>query len=249
LEKLRKIKTLILAAGYGTRLYPLTRKRPKPLIRVGGRPILNHILTRLRRVKGMKKVVIVTNDKYSKNFHNWARKRLGERKIKILNDGSTNKHESLGAIADIDFGLRQDGISEDLLVLAGDNIFDFPINPFIKPLPQEGARVGLYDVEDRKLAKNYGIVDLADDNRITDFVEKPSNPPGTLASMGMYLLTPESQQMVKKYITDGNDPDDIGLFIAWLKDRLPVYGHVFKGRWFDIGDHGSLNKARNYFEP
>jgi len=195
----------------------------------------------------MKKVVIVTNDKFSSSFRNWSKGRLGGHDVKVLNDGSTGKKESLGAIADIGFGLERDGISGDLLVVAGDNLFDFPIKSFTKPLPGEGARVGLYDVKDRNLARNYGIVDLDDEGRIVDFVEKPYNPPGTLASMGLYLLSPRSQELVKHYLKDGKDPDDMGLFIAWLKDELPVYGHVFEGSWFDIGDRGSLNRARDYF--
>lgn len=247
MEKIRKLKILVLAAGYGTRLYPLTRRRAKPLLRVGGRPILGHIIDRLRGLKDMSKVLIVTNDRFFSQFRGWARRHLGGRRVKVLNDGSRNKDQSLGAIADIDLGLRRDGISGDLLVVAGDNMFDFPLHRFARPLAAGGARIGLYDVGDSDLAKKYGIVDLDDDGKVVDFVEKPSNPPGTLASMGLYLLSPESQELVRRYISEGNDPDDVGLFIAWLKDRLPVHGHVFEGRWFDVGDLNSLERAKRYF--
>jgi glucose-1-phosphate thymidylyltransferase len=162
--------------------------------------------------------------------------------VVVHNDGTTSNDDRLGAIGDIDFV----GIDDDLLAIASDNLFDYSLADYEAYWRRKGgSAVAVHDVGDPELAKKYGIVDVDDDDRITNFVEKPDNPPTTLCATATYLYRREDVGRIKTYLAEGNPPDQPGNYVAWLHKRAPVYAYRFEGEWFDIGDHDQLLEADN----
>jgi glucose-1-phosphate thymidylyltransferase len=237
------MKAIVLAAGYATRLRPLTDTIAKPLLPVGGRPMLEWILDRLEDVDDVDEVHVVTNSRYAASFEAW---RHGDN-VAIHDDGTTTNENRLGAIGDVQFVVERAHIDDDLLVIAGDNLFDFSLADFVEfwRAKGEASAVGIYDVRDRELAKQMGIVELGDDDRVLEFAEKPDNPPSTLSATATYIYHRAHVPLVARYLAEGNSPDQPGRYIAWLHKVAPVYGFRFEGEWFDIGDKEQLLVADN----
>ena len=242
------MKVLILAAGYATRLYPLTLNKPKPLLEVGGMPIVDHILRIVEGSKELTGVLVVTNNKFHKNFNEWKDGVKFPHPIEVINDGTLSNDDRLGAIGDMNLALQKANIDEDLMVIAGDNLFDFELDGFVKfAKSHDGATVGLCDVRERELAKKYGIVKLDDKGKVTLFVEKPADPPSMLAAMCIYYFSKENLHLISDYIATGKKQDAPGNLMAWLAGEGRLYGFKIDGRWFDIGDKASLEKAEKEF--
>jgi glucose-1-phosphate thymidylyltransferase len=239
------VRAVILAAGYATRLYPLTLHIAKPLLPVGGRPMLDHILDRIREVPDVSGVEVVTNAKFADSFRAWAAGRDG---VTVHDDGTASEDDRLGAIGDVRFVIGQAGLAdEDILVIAGDNLFEFSVADFGAwwRTKGEASAVALHDVGDLELARHYGIVSLAADERIAEFEEKPERPRSTLAATATYLYHRAHVPLLDRYLAEGNSPDQPGRFIAWLHSRVPVYGYVTTGDWRDVGDAEQLLAADN----
>ena len=231
------MKALILAAGYATRLRPLTDTIPKQLLPVGGRPMVDWILDRIEETSA-DEIHLVTNARFAADFERWA---VGK-DVRVHNDGTTSNEDRLGAIGDIDFV----GLDDDLLAIAGDNLFDYSLADYESYWRAKGgSAVAVHDVGDRELARRYGIVDVDADDRITNFVEKPADPPTTLCATATYLYRREHAALVSTYLAEGNPHDQPGNFVAWLHKREPVYAYRFSGAWYDIGDHAQLLEADN----
>jgi glucose-1-phosphate thymidylyltransferase len=231
------VKALILGAGYATRLRPLTDTIPKQLLPVGGRPMVDWILDRIVETTA-DEIHLVTNARFAADFERWA----ADKDVRVHNDGTTSNHDRLGAIGDIRFV----GLDDDLLVVAGDNLFDFSLADYESYWRDKGAScVAVHDVGVRELAKKYGIVDVDDDDRVTNFVEKPDDPPTTLCATATYLYRRDDAARLATYLEEGNPPDQPGNFIAWLHTRAPVYAYRFPGEWYDIGDAAQLLEADN----
>jgi glucose-1-phosphate thymidylyltransferase len=231
------MKALILAAGYATRLRPLTETIPKPLLPVGGRPMVDWILDRIVETSA-DEVHLVTNARFAADFERWAQ----DKDVRVHNDGTTSNEDRLGAIGDIDFV----GLDDDLLAIASDNLFDFSLADYESYWRRKGgSALAVHDVGDPELAKKYGIVDVDEDDRITNFVEKPENPPTTLCATATYLYRREHAALVPTYLAEGNPPDQPGNLVAWLHKREPVYAYRFPGEWYDIGDQAQLLEADN----
>ncbi len=238
------MKGLILAAGYGTRLYPLTLDRPKPLVKVGGVTILERLLRKIEGLKSCDKVYVITNAKFNDMLAKWIRDRSFLVEVKVINDMTTSNETRLGAIGDINLVLKTEKLQDDILIVAGDNLFEFNIGDFVAFAKSKGKfSVALYDVQDKKLAKKYGIVAIGGDNKIVQFQEKPDNPLSTLASTGIYYLPMANIPMVKEYMKTGLAQDAPGNFVKWISDEDEAYGCVFTEGWYDIGDKKSLEKA------
>ncbi len=237
------MKALVLAAGYATRLSPLTDDFPKPLLPVGGRTMLEWILDRIDDVDELDGVHVVTNARYAQHFREW----VTARDVEIHDDGTTSNDDRLGAIGDVRFVLDRIGMDDDLLVVAGDNLFDFSLRDLVDFWRGKGvaSALGLYDVGDRELAKQYGIVAVDDDDRVVDMVEKPVDPRSTLAATATYVYHREHLPLIDRYLADGNSPDQPGRFLVWLYTRAPVYAHRVTGEWIDIGDREQLLAADN----
>jgi glucose-1-phosphate thymidylyltransferase len=237
------MKAIVLAAGYATRLRPLTETFAKPLLPVGGRPMLDWILDRLDEVNDVEAIHVATNSRYAPSFDAW---RHGGN-VTIHDDGTSTNENRLGAIGDIRFVVQRAGIDDDLLVIAGDNLFDFSLADFVEFWRGKGeaSAVGIYDVGDRELAKQMGIVALGDDDRVLEFIEKPDDPRSTLAATATYIYHRSHVPLVERYLAEGNSPDQPGRYVAWLHEVAPVYGYRFEGEWFDIGDKEQLLVADN----
>jgi len=231
------VKALVLAAGYATRLRPLTDTIPKQLLPVGGRPMVDWILDRIAETSA-DEVHLVTNARFGSDFERWA----VDKDVHVHNDGTTSNDDRLGAIGDIQFV----GLDDDLLVVAGDNLFDFSLAEYETYWREKGGScVAVHDVGDRELAKKYGIVDVDTDDRVTNFVEKPADPPTTLCATATYLYRRDDVARIRTYLEEGNPPDQPGNFVAWLHTRAPVYAYRFPGEWYDIGDAQQLLEADN----
>lgn len=245
------MRVLILAAGYATRLYPLTLHQPKPLLPVAGRPMLEHILDRVCTLKEPVECLIVTNHRFAEAFTEWGR-RYGSIQpkvdLKIVDDGSSSEADRLGAIGDLAFVVEREGISEDLLVIAGDNLFDAPLGDFVAYGRKIGKPVvGVYDVGDLDAIRRYNNIRLDGEGRIVFFEEKPKHPEGTLTAIALYYFPSESWAHLRQYLAGGESRDQPGRFIEWLCRRHPVFSWRLPGRWFDIGDFQMLETANRAF--
>ena len=239
------MNALVLAAGYATRLSPLTDRVPKQLLPVGGRPMLDWIADKLEEIPELREVHVVTNARYAPAFAAWAGTRGG---ITVHDDDTRSNDDRLGAIGDLRFVLGRTQLGGDhLLVIAGDNLLDASLADYVAWWRGKGiaSAVAVYDVGNRALARQYGIVELGADERVVGFVEKPAEPPSTLAATAAYLFHREHLGLVDAYLTEGNPADQPGSFIAWLHRRRPVYGYALPGAWHDIGTPAQLLEADN----
>lgn len=245
------MNALILAAGYGTRLYPLTLNKAKPLLEIAGKPMIQWLFDHLASVPGLDRIFIVTNDKFASDFQNWAdlyRKRQSQLRIKIINDGSKSDDDKLGAIGDINLVLtREDLMQDDLLIIAGDNLFTEPLTSFVNFARTKQATVAAYDVGSREAIKKYGCVTIDADGVVTHFEEKPKDPKSTLAALALYYYSVAVLPMFMTYLAAGNNPDQPGRFLQWLYTRVPVNTFQITGQWLDIGSKETLEEANKVF--
>jgi glucose-1-phosphate thymidylyltransferase len=237
------VKALVLAAGYATRLRPLTDTWAKELLPVAGTPIIDTIVERIDEVADVDEIHVVTNARKAAAFERWA----DGREIRVHDDGTTSNDNRLGAIGDMRFVVERAAIDDDLLVIAGDNLFDFSLADFVAFWRGKGraSAIAVRDVGSRELVKRYSVVELDSDDRVLDFVEKPPEPQSTLAAIATYVFHREHVPLIDAYLEAGNEPDQPGRFIAWLHRHEPVFGWRFAGDWFDIGDLEQLRHADN----
>lgn len=242
---------IILAAGYATRLYPLTLNRAKPLLEVAGKPMLEWVLDNLANVPGVGTIYVVTNDKFASDFQAWADRyqlRQSQLTFKIINDGSKGDADRLGAIGDINLVITRENLSKsDLLIVAGDNLFSESLAGFVEYARKTKATVVVYDVGDLEKIKKYSNVTIDSDGVITRFEEKPEKPQSTLAAIALYYYSREIIPLVATYLAAGNNPDQPGRFVQWLYTRKPVKTFQIKGKWLDIGSKETLEEANRIF--
>lgn len=243
------MKVLIMAAGYGTRLYPITKDTPKPLLDVGGRPMIDYIVDKVKAVDEVNELLVVTNDKFYDRFQEWSEDRKFPWPVTVLNDGSTEDGDKRGAIGDIDFTVKETDIDDDLMVLAGDNLFEFSLEDMVDTFQDKNENVvGVLRFDDDDKLSKYGIVETNQDSRVVDFQEKPDDPASNLVAMGMYIFPGGKLNLIDQYLAEGGNPDEPGWYITWLVENNTVYAHPFDGEWFDIGDKDSLEQADDYLQ-
>ncbi len=245
------MKVLILAAGYATRLYPLTLTQPKPLLTVDGQPMIDYVLDNLAPIQEIDGVYIVTNDKFAGHFQKWAdnyRQTKSDFNFTIVNDKSTDDTNKLGAIGDLHLVLTQENVEDDLIVVAGDNLFSESLVEFGKFCREKDQPVlGVYDVGSLEQAQKYGVVDIGADGTLKNFVEKPQNPPSTLIGIALYYYPRSVLPLIHQYMAEGNNPDQPGSLIQWLYPRIPVRTWSVPGIWYDIGSKETLEEANRIF--
>jgi glucose-1-phosphate thymidylyltransferase len=239
------LQAIVLAAGYATRLYPLTLDTPKPLLEVGGRLILERLLRQLDEVSSLDLVYVVTNAKFAPQFREFAASWQGLVGLEVVDDGTTTDETKLGAIGDLELVIRERGIDDDLLVAAGDSIFDgAPLDEFVRLGRGKAAPVeAVYDVGDLDAVKRYSVITADEEGRIVAFEEKPADPQTALAGIALYFYPRAALPLVAEYLAEGNNPDQPGRLIEWLHTRTPVYVWPVPGRWFDIGSPETLEQA------
>jgi glucose-1-phosphate thymidylyltransferase len=237
----------VLAGGYATRLYPLTRDRPKHLLEVGGRPILELLLERLP-LDRLDAVYVVTNAKFAARFREWAESYPVD--VVVIDDGTTNEDDRLGAIGDLQLAIESEGLDDDLIVAAGDSLFTARLDDFARfGQERDAAAIAVYDVGDLEAMKRLSSIGVDSDSRLVSFEEKPDEPESTLAGIALYFYPRASLPLVAQYLAEGNNPDQPGRLIEWLYERTPVYAWRVPGQWFDIGTPETLAEAEQLFEP
>jgi glucose-1-phosphate thymidylyltransferase len=241
------MNVLILAAGYATRLYPLTLNKAKPLLAVGGKPIIEWLADNLVGISDLETIYVVTNAKFATDFQEWSQQyqnRHPELRFKIVNDGSTSDDDKLGAIGDIHFVITEEDLSgSSLLIAAGDNLFTESLADFVVCARESEVTVAVHDVGDKEAIKKYGNIAVDAEGTITHFEEKPQNPQGTLAAVALYYYSPAVLSLLRTYLAAGNNADQPGRFIQWLYTRKPVKTFQIKGKWLDIGSKETLENA------
>ncbi len=245
------MKVIILAAGYATRLHPLTLSRPKPLLEVAGKPMIDYVLDHLAPIGGLDRVYIVTNAKFAAHFQQWAddyRAAKAKLDFKIVNDGSTEDGNKLGAIGDLHLVIVREEVQDDIVVVAGDNLFSESLENFGRFCREKKAPVvAVYDVGDLEQIKKYNSLTLDENGKILFFEEKPRQPASTLTAIALYYYPKETLPLIKQYIAQGNNPDQPGRLVQWLYPRTAVYTWRFPGVWFDIGSKEALEEANRVF--
>lgn len=245
------MKLIILAAGYATRLKELTRDRPKPLLSVAGKPMIDHVLDNLAAIEGLERIYIVTNAKFAGHFQKWAtdyRSRKAKLDFTIVNDGSTDESNKLGAIGDLHLVITREHVDDDIMVVAADNLFSQSLEAFGTFCRQKNAPVlAVYDVGNLEEIKKYNAITMDGTGKITFFEEKPQQPTSTVTGIALYYYPKSTLPFLKQYIAEGNNPDQPGRLIQWLYPRTPVYTWRVPGTWFDIGSKEALEEANRVF--
>jgi glucose-1-phosphate thymidylyltransferase len=245
------MKVLILAAGYATRLYPLTLTRPKPLLDVAGKPMIEHVLDNIASIPDIDRVYVVTNAKFAAQFQQWAdnyRATKAKLNFTIINDGSTDDSNKLGAIGDLNLVLERERIDDDLIVVAGDNLFSQSLEDFGRYCRSKAAPVlAVYDVGNLEEIRKYNAITIDGEGRITFFEEKPKQPQSTLTGIALYYYPKSSLPLIRQYVAEGNNPDQPGRLVEWLYKRTPFYTWRVPGTWFDIGSKETLEEANRIF--
>jgi glucose-1-phosphate thymidylyltransferase len=212
------------------------------LLPLAERPMLDYLLDRIREVEEIDEIHLVTNARFAAAFRDWA-----PADVTVHDDRTTSNEDRLGAIGDLAFSIDRAGLGgEDLLVVAGDNLIGYSLPDYVDFWRKKGgSAIALYEVADRELLKNYGVVELDGDDRVVGFEEKPAEPRSDLAATAAYLYRAQDLELLATYLEGGNPPDAPGNFVAWLHERRPVYGYRFVGEWHDIGEIGQLLEADN----
>lgn len=246
------MNVLILAAGYATRLYPLTLTKAKPLLAVAGKPMIEWVMDNLAPVEDIDTIYVVTNNKFAQDFQAWAdsyQQRNPNRKLTIVNDNSTDDSDKLGAIGDINLVLVRENLGrDDLMIVAGDNLFSEPLTEFVAHARGSEATLATYDVGDLEAIKKYSAITLDAEGVITSFEEKPQEPKSTLTGIALYYFSRDTISLFTTYIAAGNNPDQPGRFIQWLYPRKRVKTFQITGTWFDIGSKETLEQANELFQ-
>ncbi|MDG5821299.1 NDP-sugar synthase [Natronococcus sp. A-GB7] len=228
------MKAVVLAGGYATRLWPITKHRPKMFLPIGESTVIDRIFEELEADERVDEVYVSTNERFASDFETHLENASFE-KPRVSVEETTAEDEKFGVVGALAQLIEREGIDDDLLVIAGDNLISFDLSDFIDAFEtNEAPTLAAYDVGSHERATSYGIVELEDD-RVVDFQEKPDEPKSTLVSIACYALPRESVSLFPTYLEDGNNPDEPGWFIQWLQNRTPTHAYTFDEAWFDIG--------------
>lgn len=236
---------LILCGGFATRLEPITLFVPKPLLPVGDRPILDHIMDSIAAL-GIERIVLSTNKKFGGQFRYWAENRMAsgfKAKIEIVVEPTMHHGEKFGAIKGVAYTVESAKLKNDLLIIAGDNFFAFDLKRMVDHFEKSRkATIAAFDIKSTEGAKRFGVVQVKDDV-VIGFEEKPESPKSSLISTGIYLFPREMLKKFHEYVTDGNNPDAPGYFLQWLLGRDEIRGVIYTGAWYDIGTVDTYKKV------
>ncbi len=240
------MKCLILAAGYATRLYPLTENFPKPLLQVGEKTILDWLVDDIDTAGMADEYVVISNHKYAHHFEDWAKTK--SMKVTVVDDGTSSNETRLGAVKDIQFAIETLGLDDDMLVIAGDNVLSFSLTRFLRYAKEKGTSciMRYYEGSQQKLTK-CGVVQINEQDKILGMEEKPAQPKSNWCCPPFYYYTREDAKLVSKGIEAGCGTDAPGSYIAWLCTQTPVHAMEMPGKRFDVGNLESYNKIREEY--
>lgn len=227
------MQAIVLAGGFAKRLQPLSSRTPKPLLKVGGRAIIDYVVDKIIDVEDLGRILISTNLRFKEQFEEW----LGSRNLlnaSLIVEPSVREEEKPGAVAAL--ARITEGIRDNCLVIAGDNLFTSSLKPLVERFRITGKPVvGIYNLGDKELAKQYSTISVNSDGRIVRFVEKPTDPESTLIGTAIYILPQSVLPMLREFAKASRDRDSPGRFIEWLYTKEPTYGVTLEGQWWDIG--------------
>lgn len=236
------MKAVVLAGGYATRLWPITKNRPKMFLPVGDSTVIDLIFEELEMDDRISEVFVSTNERFEENFEEHLAESEFEKPTLTIEETS-EEDEKFGVVGALAQLVERENLDEDTIVIAGDNLISFDISDFIDYFESNGSpTLAAYDVGSRERAKSYGLVEL-DGDRVVDFQEKPEEPKSTLVSIACYAFTAETLPRLHEYLDGGNNPDEPGWFVQWLQGRDAVYAYTFEDAWFDIGTPNSYLDA------
>lgn len=236
---------IILAAGYATRMYPLTLNFPKPLLEVGGKKIIDHLLEDGER-SGIERFIVVSNHKFISLFREWAE---GKDNVMVLDDGSADNEHRIGAVKDIEFAIEKAGINDDTLILAGDNVLDFSLSSFIEYGKAKGTSCIMRHREtDRARLRKTGVVTIDQSDLVLSMEEKPKEPKSEWAVPPFYYYVKEDLPLIKEGIENGCGTDAPGSFVSYLAERRPVHAFLMPGKRFDVGSIEGYEKIRKEYK-
>lgn len=239
------MKCLILAAGYATRLYPLTENFPKPLLDVGGKTLLDWLVDDLNTSGAIDEFVVISNHKFARIFEEWAAKK--KFRVTVVDDGTDTNETRLGAVRDIEFAINRQGLDTDMTVIAGDNVLDFSLTKFLDYCVEKKAScVMRYFEPDAKTLSKRGVLEL-DGDRVISMEEKPEKPKTQWCCPPFYYYTRKDAKRIGDALEDGCGYDAPGSFIAWLCRKSPVYAMEMPGSRYDVGNLESYTKIRNEY--
>lgn len=244
----KKMKAIILVAGYATRLYPLTKTTPKPLLHVGGKPIIDYIVDEINTLDAVDSIFVVSNHKFASHFEEWAKNKNNSKPITVIDDGTDSDETKKGAIGDIQYTIEQGNIDDDVVIIAGDNLFTYKLKEYYDFYNEKKADcVCVKQFDDMEMIKQLGVVLLDENNKVLDLEEKPSKPKSNKAAFATYMYTKETVKLFKEYLAAGNSPDAPGYFLQWLHKKKDVYAYVMNGECYDIGTFKALEEVRRIY--
>lgn len=233
---------VVLAGGYATRLWPITRHRPKMFLPIGEETVIDIIFAELEADARIDRVFVSTNARFAPHFEEFLAARP-YRKPQLSIEQTTDEDEKFGVIGALAQLVEREGVGDDLVVIAGDNLLSFAVGEFIDFFEAtDGPVIAAYDVGEPAAAQSYGVIEL-DGTVVTAFTEKPPQPESSLVSIACYGLPAATLQLLPTYLADGNNPDEPGWFIQWLQAARTVEAFTFDGAWFDIGTPESYLEA------
>lgn len=244
------MKCLILAAGYATRLYPLTENFPKPLLKVGKKTILDWLVDDLVETTEIDEFVVISNHKFSQHFEEWKKEKAGTcaYEITIVDDGTSTNETRLGAVRDIQLAVEKLNLADDLLIMAGDNVLDFSLSRFVEfAQKKDTSCVMCHEEKDLKKQQKTAIITVDDDGRITSYEEKPKEPKGNLAVPPFYYYKACDVKRIQEALDSGCGYDAPGSFAAWLSRQTPMHAYRMLGKRYDIGDIASYEYVKSIF--
>ncbi len=241
------MRALVLAAGYGTRLKPLTNNLAKPLVTVADKTILQHIIEKLEDIEEIDEIYVVSNNRYYEQIKDYLIRFTFSKRIAVLNDGTNTNEDRLGAVGDIHFAIKEANVDDDLLVINGDNLFGFSMQDFIDFSKKKNASaVALRDLKKAEaVRKKFGVC-ILEGSKIVDFQEKPEEPKSTLASTGCYFYPKKDLVLIDEYVRT-SEAENTGELLKFISEKSEVHGFVFHKHWFDIGNHDNLYAARKVY--
>ncbi len=244
------IDGVILAGGFAKRMWPLTRNTPKQLLPLAGRPMLAYVLDKLEEVDArLDRVFLLVNQAFADQFQAYLATYDGplKKKLELIVEPALKEGQKPGSLGALGQLIDLKGLKGPLLILGSDNLYDFSLVPQVAAYYETGLDViGLYDVGDLELAKLYGIASLDSQGLINGFVEKPDDPPSTLAATALWLLSPTGVSALVAYLATGHNADALGNYLVWRIDQAAVVGHAYRGVWYDIGSLESYDAARRW---
>ena len=239
---------VVLAAGYATRMYPLTESYPKPLLPVQGKPILDWLMEDIDKIEEIHGHVIVSNHRYSRHFQEWARCSRLQRPVHVVDDGSMSNDTRLGAVNDILLAIERLRLEDDLLVIAGDNVLDFSLQSFVRFAKKKDAScIMCYHEPQLEVRRRSGVVTLDRDFKVLRMEEKPDHPQSYWITPPFYIYHQRDLPLLRQSVADGCHADAPGSLFAWLSKKREVYAYNMRGRRYDVGNMSSYHTVQRVF--